>query len=736
MPKLLNCLLALGCTLAQSNVTFAEIPSAEVKARASFMGLLVNINGRVVNKKGLPLLATARIGSIVVSTDSNGLFKLPNMQRKAHLLYINATGYRQEIIPLNAAVLPYTLDFNLQLIPLEDRVANKVRFLFGGDTSFGRRFFDSQELTPRGQVPPDDPNALIQVSNPLPGSQKVVQFMRPFFQEADWSSLNLETPVTNNPITPHPTKDYAFFSLTGSLPALTWLGVDYVGLGNNHVYDYLEQGLADTIANLNSQHIPWSGAGMNNTSAYLPYRRTIKNQPYSFLAMASVTGDEHPISYVATSTKGGAADLTDLTRSQAAIQTEAATGHIPIVQLHGGAEYSQKPTDPAKSSLDMASNSGAALVIGHHPHTAQGVGMTNGVVNIQGLGNFAFDQDRLETMLGLLARVDMQGKKVSDVRMMPHYIEDYRPRPATGNLANYLIKRIAGYSLPYQGFIYPYNNQGRVSLSGQDFVVAERQLDYTITVPASGSAVIDLRLLQNPTQSLAAITVDKLPTTAILNPGRDIMEHHGDMEDYDVDDMSFEDERWDTSNSSVYFCVGQGLRGVAGLCSERSGGQVSDSLAPFRNRIRALPDANGKLNKNLSLVGYVKGNNAGKVKIISRYYSSESNKEFGEEVAYEKIPGSYGWQVINQVLHMPADASTNATLNAGALRLFLRQSPPVSGNSRVVYDNLAIVSWEKQAIAPGALLPTPHGFEFIKLTAPPGIYTTHLKLKSYLPKLG
>ena len=50
-----------------------------------------------------------------------------------------------------------------------------VRMLFGGDVSLGRRFLDPTDQTPRDRVPQDHPDALIRVSDPLPGTKAVLR---------------------------------------------------------------------------------------------------------------------------------------------------------------------------------------------------------------------------------------------------------------------------------------------------------------------------------------------------------------------------------------------------------------------------------------------------------------------------------------------------------------------------------------------------------------------------------
>jgi poly-gamma-glutamate capsule biosynthesis protein CapA/YwtB (metallophosphatase superfamily) len=727
-------LLAAALPIGDLIAADSALPLSEIQRRMSFLAAPVTVQGRVQNRAGQAVAAKLTLDGQVVSTDLAGAFSFTHIKRKAHLLQLQASGYREEVLAVNFADARPNAIIQLPAIIADPRPNGEVRMLFGGDVSFGRRFLDSSDSTPRGVMPADDPKALILVSDPLPGSTRVLQFIKPIFQAVDWSSVNLETPVTSHPATPHPTKDYAFFSLPESLPALLGLGVDYAALGNNHVYDYLQGGLMDTLDHLDSLKMPHSGAGTDETAAFAPARLTLKNTPYSFLSMTSVTGNEHPVNYVATAQKGGAADLTNFDKVKATITEERALGRIPIVQLHGGVEYSLEPSEFQKNAFKTVSEAGAALVVAHHPHTAQGVGWNNGVLNIHSLGNLAFDQDRLETMLGLTARVDMQKNQVRQARLLPHYLEDYRPRPVTGAMAAFLIKRIASFSGNYGGFIFPYLNQGWVALQASDALVKQRAVNLTVQIPAKGYAVVDLRHVQTSEESLALLSSPNFTPSTRIQVGRDLMEHHGDMEDYDVDDINFEAERWDTSKFSSFMCVDRGWAGSNGLCSTRSGQEQSDSVVAFRNRIRVIADANDVPNKDLTLYGYLKRENAGQVNIIARYYASEGDKQFGEENALAQAAGTGGWLVVESSLHMPADQSVFIEDNARAVRFFLRHSPPANGNGLAVYDNLALVAWEK-AMIPTQALTTPHINEFVKIIAPPGQYRIKATFKRYVPGL-
>ena len=233
----------------------------------------------------------------------------------------------------------------------------------------------------------------------------------------------------------------------------------------------------------------------------------------------------------------------------------------------------------------------------HHAHVAQGFGKVGDVLAVHCPGNLIMDQDRVETMLGLMVRVDMDGAKVRAVRAVPVYLEDFRPKPIGGRLASVLLRRVAESSRPYGVLAYPYNNQGWVSLTPSDYTVHDRAVVASVKIPVSGVAVLDLRLYAAGEESLIAACTAGGSSGLVGQMGRDILEH-GDFEDYDVDADHFEAARWDVEASSRYVSRLRPFRGLACVRSTRNARSDADSVLPLRNRIRVFGDALDQPNKD------------------------------------------------------------------------------------------------------------------------------------------
>lgn len=379
----------------------------------------------------------------------------------------------------------------------------------------------------------------------------------------------------------------------------------------------------------------------------------------------------------------------------------------------------------------MTVDAGAALVIAHHTHVAQGFEWIDGVAVVHCLGNFAFDQDRAETMQGLLAQVDMTGAEVGAVRAIPIYLEDYRPRLYGGGMASRFLRRIGEFSWGDDVVVAPHGQVGWV-LPVADVDVQERMVEHDLEIGEQGWALVDLREVADADESLASVDG---PSELAIRPGRDLL-LFGDFEDEDADDDVFEATRWDLSGSSREVCLEGPYRGTSALCSYRQSSNSSDSVTAFRNRIRVWGDADNEPVKDLSLVAAVRGDNAGAVEVVVRYYASAGDGLFGEEAAIEHPGGSFGWTPYAVDLSMPPDdpAVEDPATNPRALRLFVRQAPPAEGDGLAVFDDFAVVSWEEEiTLDEPVALATPHGRDFVRVEGPPGTYRVTLGLQRFVP---
>jgi hypothetical protein len=349
------------------------------------------------------------------------------------------------------------------------------------------------------------------------------------------------------------------------------------------------------------------------------------------------------------------------------------------------------------------------------------------------------DQDRLETMLGLLVRVDIDGTNVHAMRAIPVYLEEFQPRPIGGRLASDFLRRIGESSRPFGVLEYPYNSQGWISLSTNDYTVHDRTNVVKLTIPPSGVAVLDLRLYETNNESLIAAQTIAGTNGLTGQMGRDLL-NHGDFEEYDVDSDSFDVPRWDVSSVSRYVSVIRPFRGLACIRSTRTSLDHTDSVLPLRNRVRVFGDAIDQPNKDLSLFGYITGQHAGAVSVVARIEASAGTNIFGEEIIYQRRAGSYKWQPFLADIPMPPDDPSlpppTSVQQARAVQVFFHHSPQTFGAGVVGYDELAIINWEETFdLDAGGTFVAPHPRDFIRVTGVPGVYTFTLTFRSFKPAI-
>lgn len=735
----------LGCSGEPSSPKWYEV---EAQARAAIDGTVIGVDGTIVDAEGAPVAgATVRVGSQQSSSAADGSFELTDLPRQNALLVIEANGYHVEHVPTH---LLRPIDQSIVQLPtviLASRSAS--RLIMGGDVALGRRFLDPEGVTPRGEMPPGHPDALIQTSDPLPGTQAVLEHMRPMLEAADLAAVNLEAPVTTDLSAPDVDNSYVFFILPGSLPGLAWAGIDYVSLANNHIYDYGEPGLLQTLANLDAAGLAHSGAGTTPIGAIAPQRLTANGVAWSILSAVSIEGIPVRNAFAANDEHGGAADLNDDDLLRDAITTELAAGRTPVATVHTGYEYTEHPPADGYTSerFEFLAEAGAELVVGHHPHVPQGFAAHNGVLIAHSLGNFAFDQERLETLLALMLQVDHREGGPMQARARGLYIEDYVPRPVTGAWHQALLRRAASSSHDWGAVVAPHGEEAFIGVDAADFVTMSRSQTIPVTIGERGWTIVDLRPLLQAGESLAAIEAhDGL----MARSGQDLL-IFGDMEDLDVDEDRHEVSPWYSSELGIYGpsfpCVHDAYRGTAAMCLVRTSHSVSPATTSVRSRTRVLGDKLNLPNKDLSLVFYANGENAGLGRVEVGYLASIGDEDFGVELPVELPTGTFPWTRYTHDLAMPADDPAyprdpadpfNPELrihNARAIKLRFHHGAPLDGEGIVRLDDVALVSWLAPVdLGTGAHWTVPHPRDFVRIEGTPGEHQLHLELARLVPR--
>ncbi|HEV3128386.1 MAG TPA: CapA family protein [Solirubrobacteraceae bacterium] len=217
-------------------------------------------------------------------------------------------------------------------------------------------------------------------------------------KSADFTAVNLETPVTNRG--QPQLKTYHFTATPGAFTALRDARVDLVTMANNHILDYGQTGLADTLAAAKAAHFPYVGAGVNAAAAWAPYVTTINGTKIAIVGVSQVA--ELASSWVATAHRPGEANAIDLGQTLAAVQAAKRLARIVIVFMHWGTEGMACPDQNQLSLAPKLAAAGASIIIGAHAHMLQGSGWLGHTFVAYGMGNFLWWENSYSTATGVL----------------------------------------------------------------------------------------------------------------------------------------------------------------------------------------------------------------------------------------------------------------------------------------------------------------------------------------------
>ena len=215
---------------------------------------------------------------------------------------------------------------------------------------------------------------------------------------ADFTAVNLETPVTRRG-QPQP-KTYHFATTPGAFTALGDAGVDLVTIANNHILDYGQTGLADTLAAAKAAHFPFVGAGVNATAAWAPYVTTINGTRIAIVGVSQVA--ELASSWVATAHRPGEANAINLGQTLSAVRAAKRLARIVVVFMHWGTEGMACPDQNQLSLAPKLAAAGASIIIGAHAHVLQGSGWLGHTFVAFGMGNFLWWENSYSTATGVL----------------------------------------------------------------------------------------------------------------------------------------------------------------------------------------------------------------------------------------------------------------------------------------------------------------------------------------------
>jgi len=229
-------------------------------------------------------------------------------------------------------------------------------------------------------------------------SSDLLEMMR----SADIFMLNNEFTFTDQG-TPREGKTWTFRADPDRVTAYHDMGVDLVGIANNHAYDWGKVSLLDTIATLDAAGIKHVGAGADLEEASAAVCYELGGRTFSFVAMTfveSVNSDNFGQTKPAEADSPGVLHAgADPEAALAAVEQAKANSDYCVAFVHWGVELSEELDSNQKKYAKKLIDAGADAVIGSHPHILQGFEFYKGKPILYSLGNYWFNSKLRENCL-------------------------------------------------------------------------------------------------------------------------------------------------------------------------------------------------------------------------------------------------------------------------------------------------------------------------------------------------
>jgi len=213
-------------------------------------------------------------------------------------------------------------------------------------------------------------------------------------------------------------------------------GFDVLSLANNHLGDFGDRALVETVRRLRAGRLDTFGAGADPVSAWRPAVIERSGVRFGFLGFNAIgetpevrRGQPGAVS-VSMPPRTGPLDRAELSRVLGAVRRLDRAVDVVVAMPHWGTQYTNVPEPVQHRVAARLTAAGVDLVVGGHPHWVQGAEMLDGRLVVHSLGNFVFDMDFMEqTQKGLLLELTFWGADLKAADFVPYAMDaNFAPR--------------------------------------------------------------------------------------------------------------------------------------------------------------------------------------------------------------------------------------------------------------------------------------------------------------------
>lgn len=250
----------------------------------------------------------------------------------------------------------------------------------------------------------------------------------PILQNSDIIIGNLETTITNSEIK-WPNKTFNYKLLPQYAETLKKANFSYCSLANNHILDYQETGMNDTINNLDELEIKHAGAGENIEEAMQPVFITKNNIIFGFLSAS-----DHYAYWEAKNNKPGIwyipirnSKLSDWKIVFEKVREVKKECDVLIFSLHWNFNYVDQIDKIFISFGHKLIDNGVDIIHGHSPHHILPMERYGSGIIFYSLGDFIDDyviSQKYRNDLSIMIKIIVdENLKIKIDKIYPTYIK-------------------------------------------------------------------------------------------------------------------------------------------------------------------------------------------------------------------------------------------------------------------------------------------------------------------------
>jgi poly-gamma-glutamate synthesis protein (capsule biosynthesis protein) len=255
----------------------------------------------------------------------------------------------------------------------------------------------------------------------------------PHLAEADLRIVNLECALTAH-MKPwsRTRKLFHFRADPEAVQVLQAAHIDGCAIANNHILDYEEQGLRDTIQALDMAGIRHAGAGENDCEAFAPAildAKLSKEAGVSPCRVALLSCTDNESDFAATAKHPGTnyleISLDEATMARIAndiAKARALGADLVVFSNHWGANFVERPSEKFRGFARRVIELGADIYHGHSAHICQGIEIYRDKPILYDAGNFIDDyavRPELRNDRSCLFMLMFEHEKLSRIELLP-----------------------------------------------------------------------------------------------------------------------------------------------------------------------------------------------------------------------------------------------------------------------------------------------------------------------------